>query len=412
MKKHSARFHWRRATAHLRDHFIPHAGNNHHPHLLKHHVLAGYTVILILIKVIAVAAPIALPSSSLFSSAITPKNVIDLTNQERTNVNLPALKTNELLSRAAANKAADMLANQYFAHTSPAGVTPWEWFKKIGYHYMHAGENLAVHFHEAEDVQAGWMASPSHRANIVSNKYTEIGVGLATGTFEGVPTTFVVQLFGQPAAASEAAVEPTTTPALPPQVAVVPTQADVAGVSQPGKSEPKKIVKTPVVNESKAAVIPRPDTYNISAEVEHAEIVEVHLAGSRAELNRIGETDRWEGSIAYDKNALTKVGEPLTISASGEGGIMNKTIALVAPGAETQQVYVFNEGTDRVTKLFGFFKITNLNDSVRAFYVSFVVFLAAALLLMIVFAKLRLHHPAVVSHALAVIVFAVFLSFV
>ena len=190
------RRHWAAIRRQARDHFIPHRGNKHHPHILKHRVLFGYSIILILLKIIAVIGPIALPSSTLYSSAITPKNIIDLTNQTRDNLNLSKLKMNDRLAKAAADKAADMLKNQYFAHTSPSGVTPWDWIKKAGYSYRYSGENLAVHFEEAEEVEKGWLVSPSHRANIVNANYTEIGVGVVSGVFEDVPTTFVVQMFG------------------------------------------------------------------------------------------------------------------------------------------------------------------------------------------------------------------------
>ena len=42
------------------------------------------------------------------------------------------------------------------------------------------------------------MNSPTHRANIVNSNYTEIGIGIARGTYEGYNTVFVVQMFGTP----------------------------------------------------------------------------------------------------------------------------------------------------------------------------------------------------------------------
>src|SRR3989338_9722346 len=86
---------------HIKDHFVPHERNNHHPHVLKHSVLFGYSVILILFKIIAIVGPVALPSSSLFSSSITPQNIVDLTNQTRINLDLAPLKTNTELAKAA-----------------------------------------------------------------------------------------------------------------------------------------------------------------------------------------------------------------------------------------------------------------------------------------------------------------------
>ena len=50
-----------------------------------------------------------------------------------------------LLSAADDEKADDMAAKSYFAHTSPEGIDPWHWFAQVGYKFTYAGENLAVH---------------------------------------------------------------------------------------------------------------------------------------------------------------------------------------------------------------------------------------------------------------------------
>lgn len=94
-------------------------------------------------------------------------------------------------------KAKDMAENQYFAHTSPTGLTPWYWFTKAGYRFVYAGENLAVNFSESIDVKNAWVASPTHHANLISDKFDEVGIATYQGTYEGQPTTFVVQLFGK-----------------------------------------------------------------------------------------------------------------------------------------------------------------------------------------------------------------------
>jgi hypothetical protein len=188
----------RRIKDHAKDHFIPHEGNNHHPHVLRHHVLFGYSLILILLKFIVLTATVSLPSASIFASAITQSNILSLVNTTRLNAGLNQLTTNSLLQQAAQAKAEDMLKNQYFAHTSPSGLSPWYWIKRAGYVYHYSAENLAVHYTQSEDVQQGWMTSPSHRANILSDKYKETGIGIASGDFEGAPSTFVVQMFGTP----------------------------------------------------------------------------------------------------------------------------------------------------------------------------------------------------------------------
>jgi hypothetical protein len=70
--------------------------------------------------------------------------------------------------------------------------------KEAGYEYQVAGENLARDFGTTPDMMEAWMASPTHRANIVNPKYTEIGIAVIDGVFQGYETTLVVQMFGKP----------------------------------------------------------------------------------------------------------------------------------------------------------------------------------------------------------------------
>lgn len=126
--------------------------------------------------------------------------IVELTNQIRRVHNLPALKVSYDLNRTAANKAQDMLNKQYFAHTSPQGVTPWDWLEKQNYLYSVAGENLAADFNSPEAAVEGWFASPSHRANLLDPDYQEIGVAIVNGKFQNRESTIFVQYFGTPLA--------------------------------------------------------------------------------------------------------------------------------------------------------------------------------------------------------------------
>ena len=409
--------HLRVARRHAKDHFIPHKGNNHHPHVLKHHVLVGYSIILILLKVIAVIGPIALPSSSLYSSAITAKNIIDLTNQTRENLNLSKLKENDRLAKAAAAKAADMLKNQYFAHTSPSGVTPWEWIQGAGYRYRYGGENLAVHFEEAEDVEAGWLASASHRANIVNQNYTEIGVGVANGFFESVPTTFVVQMFGAPAVGSAPVAVASGTRNTNRLIISAPSnqslESGTVASANTNEEGPKKISEPPVINEPSVVVKPLPGAYGVRLEVKNAENVTASLGEEQSPLARAGTSDIWSGEVKYRRETLGAAGEPLIVTAANsDAPALTKQLMVVAPSSSTQQFYIFDEGAEKFAKFFGFLKIGNLDDKVRQFYIGFIVFLGAALLLNFFVLKFRLRHPSVLKHTAAVMGLALFLMVV
>ncbi len=93
-------------------------------------------------------------------------------------------------------KAEDMLTNNYFSHTSPAGITPWKWIEDADYDYNYAGENLAMDFTSAEKMNDAWLTSPTHRANILNEKYKDIGVAVKEGVINGRATIVVVQMFG------------------------------------------------------------------------------------------------------------------------------------------------------------------------------------------------------------------------
>lgn len=178
--------------------FLPLEKNNHRAALLRTNTLliliAFYLFNHSLIKFISVAKPGILG----YSSEITVQKVIDQTNKKRQELGLTPLKYNSLLSQSATKKAQDMFTNNYWAHTSPTGTTPWDFIKSIGYKYSAAGENLARDFYDTDSLIKAWMNSPTHRDNIVNSKYQEIGIGVVNGTLGGVKTTLVVQHFGTP----------------------------------------------------------------------------------------------------------------------------------------------------------------------------------------------------------------------
>ena len=129
-------------------------------------------------------------------ASVLPSVLVFVTNEERQLAQIPELQTSEKLTFAAQMKANDMAQKGYFAHTSPEGHTPWFWLQASGYDYEKAGENLAVNFVDSHDVVDSWMDSPTHKANIVNEKYREIGIATATGEYDGREAIFVAQFFG------------------------------------------------------------------------------------------------------------------------------------------------------------------------------------------------------------------------
>lgn len=179
--------------------FVPHEGNDHRPHFLHGENVRTFVVALLIIEGLVFVGPTFTNfTNTHFLASVLPAILDDLTNQNRANDGLTALVENPLLDKAAQLKADDMAQNSYFAHVSPTGLTPWYWLKQAGYSYDYAGENLAVNFTDSKDVAVAWMNSPTHRANILKASYTEVGTGVATGTYEGKSAIFVVQDFGHP----------------------------------------------------------------------------------------------------------------------------------------------------------------------------------------------------------------------
>ena len=131
-------------------------------------------------------------------AAADGQDIAALTNADRTAHGLPALQISPELTVAANLKLDDMVQNSYFAHVSPQGVSPWYFIRRAGYTYQSAGENLAMNFGTAAKIEAAWMASPEHRANILNAQFTEVGIAEREVVYDGVRTNFIVEMFGQP----------------------------------------------------------------------------------------------------------------------------------------------------------------------------------------------------------------------
>ena len=108
-----------------------------------------------------------------------------------------ALRPSASLHKAAASHARDMAARSYFDHHAPDGSEPRDRVRRTGYRWMLIGENIAFGSDSAEEVVAGWLASPGHCANIMDARFRDMGSAVAKGRKRG--HFYWVQDFGQPA---------------------------------------------------------------------------------------------------------------------------------------------------------------------------------------------------------------------
>ncbi|MCC3770016.1 CAP domain-containing protein [Streptomyces sp. UNOC14_S4] len=119
--------------------------------------------------------------------------VVALTNAERAAAGLRPLADDRRLAAAAQAHSADMVARDFYAHTSPEGRQPWDRAAAAGCAHRGIGENIACGQRSAAEVVDGWMNSPGHRANILKPDFTHIGIGFVGGGRVG---TYWTQLFG------------------------------------------------------------------------------------------------------------------------------------------------------------------------------------------------------------------------
>lgn len=135
-------------------------------------------------------------------SLLTKAGVIEWTNVHRKANGLASLSENTKLNIAAGLKLQDMFEKQYFAHISPLGMEAVDLVKEVDYKFIMTGENIALgNFKDNQDLVQNWMDSPGHRANILNERYQEIGVAVGKEIFEGQETWLAVQIFGLPLSA-------------------------------------------------------------------------------------------------------------------------------------------------------------------------------------------------------------------
>lgn len=175
---------------------VPHAKNHYRPYLVRRH---GLVALIALVSLLQFGYNFMQTGSVLGQATdITQQRLLAVTNQERLKQGAGSLRLNTELDNAAQAKADDMFAQQYWAHTAPNGVTPWQWFDQAGYKYEHAGENLAKGFSSTNGVVLAWMESPEHRKNLLDTQFRDVGFAVKQGILDGKETTIIVALYGTP----------------------------------------------------------------------------------------------------------------------------------------------------------------------------------------------------------------------
>ena len=334
--------------------FIPHEDNDFSPHALQKTAVVGMMGLVLLSFTVANLQSLLWITSDWMVSTILPAVIIAETNEERSEENLVPLVRNSTLDAAAQLKAEDMAKNEYFAHYSPEGVSPWYWFELAGYTYLHAGENLAVHFTDSSDVVTAWMNSPLHRDNIMNNKYREIGIGTAQGEYEGYPTVYVVQLFGtKQAEAAEIVSDPVVNESEVEQVAIAANESPEISA---GGNEQSAVVQA---FEEIAIEEIAPEPLELAVETASSSTPLLAVAGDETSdevptvtsttvpvevvaVEREIEVDDYGAVVYSDHISTSTIGVPASVSAEGiSSGSTPPHLAFVTqPHVVLQSLYV------------------------------------------------------------------------
>lgn len=139
-----------------------------------------------LVAVALLAASLAAPAAA-SDSATT--NLLSLINAYRAASGVAPLAADRTLDTVARRHGEDMATRAYFAHVTPEGGDLGHRLWNAGYRFAVAAENLARGYHDAVEVLAGWQGSPGHKANLLRDDVSQVGIGMIAPADSTVATT-------------------------------------------------------------------------------------------------------------------------------------------------------------------------------------------------------------------------------
>lgn len=186
--------------------------------------------------------------------------LLALINKDRAAAKLAPLVIDKELDVAADRHTADMLNRDFFSHTAPGGGSPGDRIKAAGYGANGWGENIAyvsqgtaLDLVDVQQLHKNLMASPGHKANLMSSAFKEVGLGLAAGDYKGQKVAMLTEAFGTPNAAEAKETDKLTSGTSPtpapepkptePTPAPKPTEPDPTPAPKPTEPDPEPAPK-------------------------------------------------------------------------------------------------------------------------------------------------------------------------
>jgi len=175
---------------------------------MKHTLVAVFSALLLgtlALGILAVGAPTAQAAGGGYVNKCgggmilldaNEKRAFALHNAARRDRDLKPLCAHPALQKAARAHSRDMIERDYFSHDTKGGnEDACERILRYGYRWSACGENIGYDSTPDRMFDA-WMGSPGHRANILSGRFREVGIGAHTGDYGGFGTTMYTVDFG------------------------------------------------------------------------------------------------------------------------------------------------------------------------------------------------------------------------
>jgi uncharacterized protein YkwD len=147
---------------------------------------------------LAVSLQLGVAGTGRAEAASAPgQQLLEQVNLVRSQNGLPPFVENDRLDALASERSADMAGRRYFSHVTPEGATVFTLLDRWGIRYTVAGENLAWNTGGERNgtgiALQSFLNSPTHRDNLLSWDFSQVGVGVAT---DGGRTYFTLVFLG------------------------------------------------------------------------------------------------------------------------------------------------------------------------------------------------------------------------
>jgi uncharacterized protein YkwD len=120
--------------------------------------------------------PLLIPNSDP-GVAFFESELLRLVNDYRLMLGLSPLIPSTRLGDAARAHTRHMIEHRFVSHVTPEGLSPSARLALANFDWTLVSENVAATYSSPRDVFDAWMGSPTHRANIESDKFTHAAVG-------------------------------------------------------------------------------------------------------------------------------------------------------------------------------------------------------------------------------------------